>query len=333
MLGLGTSLANWSSTGGALGEELAFVFTVKTDNTGTSNDDQFSVPITVSSGSATGNYARPLCNIDWGDGTVIEDVGQDSDLSGTGGDRAIARATHTYSAGAGTYTIKISEGTSWEGSAWDSADQPPLQKWAFNNGADCLKVLEITNWGIWSSSYGAFQGCTNLTCSATDAIDLGNVKGRTTFTADMTFMFRNCYLFNGAIGNWDTSRVTAARGTFWTASVFNADISGWDMSSVTGRMDRFLFVAEAFNQNLGSWDVRTASNLSQFMSTSSSILSTANYDALLIGWAEYADEFTYTGTPTFSAEYTPDSDASVAHAALIAGNWAGITDDGCVGCP
>tara|TARA_R110002110_G_scaffold18160_1_gene76526 strand:- start:321 stop:1304 length:984 start_codon:yes stop_codon:yes gene_type:complete len=325
MLGLGNSLGR---SMGSSSPETAFVFTVKTDNAGTSNDDQFSVPITVSSGSNTGNYARPLCNIDWGDGTVIEDVGQDSDLSGSGGNRAIARATHTYSAGAGTYTIKISEGTSWEGSAWDSADQPPLQRWAFNNGADCQKMLEIENWGIWSSSYGAFQGCENLTCSATDAIDLGNVKGRTTFTADMQFMFKECPNFNGAIGNWDTSRVVGARGTFWSATSFNADISGWDMSSVTGRMDRFLYVAEAFNQNLGSWDVRTASNLSQFMATSSSILSTANYDALLIGWAEYADDMTYTGTPTFSATYTSGGAAETARDALIAGDWAGITDDG-----
>jgi hypothetical protein len=108
-----------------------FIIKVKTDNVGTSADDQFTLPTT------TGTYDY---NIDWGDG-VVENI------------TSSASQTHTYPV-AGEYTIKIS-GT--------------FPRIFFNNGGDRSKLLEIINFGDvgWTNLNGAFHGCTNLDISAT----------------------------------------------------------------------------------------------------------------------------------------------------------------------
>ena len=45
--------------------ETGFVFTVKTDNTGTSNDDQFTLPLHGTFDAGSGTRAE----VDWGDGS------------------------------------------------------------------------------------------------------------------------------------------------------------------------------------------------------------------------------------------------------------------------
>jgi len=70
------------SGGGGPAPNPAYQILVKTDNAGTSNDDQFTLP-------ATGSYT-----VDWGDGVV-------EDLSGA--------QTHTYPA-SGDYVIKVTGG-------------------------------------------------------------------------------------------------------------------------------------------------------------------------------------------------------------------------------
>ena len=98
-----------------------FILTVKTDNAGTSNDDQMTLPI------IGGTY-----NVDWGDGSSIE-----TGLSGT--------QTHTYPV-AGTYTVRIS-GT--------------FDRFNFNNGGDRQKLLTIDGLylGIATTASGDFYGC------------------------------------------------------------------------------------------------------------------------------------------------------------------------------
>lgn len=119
--------------GGGYGD--AFVLEVKTDNTGTSDDDQFTLP-TFTSG--TYDY-----NVDWGDGT-------DDDFTG-----ATSR-THTYPV-AGTYEVKITG---------------VFPRIFFNNGGDRLKLLEVLNWGsvgFSNTQAGAFFGCANLSSLAAGA--------------------------------------------------------------------------------------------------------------------------------------------------------------------
>jgi len=69
---------------------------------------------------------------------------------------------------------------------------------------------------------------------------------------------------------------------FDSAKQFNQPIGSWDVSSVT-TMAWMFSLATHFDQDLGGWDVSSVNDMEGF-STSTS-LSTANYDALLLGWA------------------------------------------------
>src|SRR5690606_11423712 len=63
---------------------------------------------------------------------------------------------------------------------------------------------------------------------------------------------------------------------------FNQDIGDWDVSNVQF-MDGTFRNAVAFNQDLGDWNIINVETLRDAFNGSG--LSTANYDATLIGWA------------------------------------------------
>ena len=221
----------------------AFAFTAKTDNTGVSTSTQFKLPLTT--------YTGLNIVVDWGDASTSTITSHT--------DPAV---THTY-ASASTYSISIT-GT--------------LPGFQFNNAGDKLKILNISSWGVLDITTNfAFRGCTNLTCSATDA--------PTITTTDLTQTFGTCTNFNGAIGNWDTSGVNNMEGMFSTATAFNQDISTWDTSSVTN-MFRMFRVATAFNQDISAWDVSQVSNFGGFMAGKTfSNYDAANLDAIYNTWS------------------------------------------------
>jgi len=179
----------------------------------------------------------------------------------------------------------------------------------------------------------------------------------TSNVTDMTWMFDNAELFNGDISSWDVSNVTEMYGMLSDALVFNQDLGNWDVSKVTDMNDMFGQAADfnsdisqwdvsqvtdmaymfedasAFDQNLGNWDISSVTNMSQMFRYTS--LSTANYDALLIGWS--TDD---SGTPgdgiddvptgiTFHGGSSTYCNGAYARANLLAApnNWI-ITDDG-----
>ena len=192
----------------------AFEFTVKTDNAGTSAADQFTIPIT-----STTPY-----NISTSDGHSI-----------TG---ATGATTLTFSA-PGTYTVSITE--SCEG-------------WRFVNGGDKLKLLNISNWGVYANTtFSTFQGASNMTCSATDKP-----------TGNHTTMYRafyGCTNFNGAIGNWDVSNVTDY-AQFVAYTQFNQPLANWSINTV-GPVDfRYMFWACPFNQDISGWDTSAVTDMS-----------------------------------------------------------------------
>ncbi len=142
-----------------------FKLKVKTDNTGSSTNTQFTLPI-----QSTGTVD---CSINWGDGNT-EAVTANGNI------------THTYTT-AGTYTVSIS-GTSFPGIAFFMA-------------GDCLKLLEVEQWGTdvkWKSMYGAFFGCTNVEITATDTPDW-------LLVTDYTFAFTNCYAIDDDFAGYDVS--------------------------------------------------------------------------------------------------------------------------------
>jgi gliding motility-associated-like protein len=200
-----------------------FITTWKTDNPGTSANNQITIPTT-----GTGyNY-----NIYW------ERVGSPA-INGTINNQT-GNTTITFPA-VGTYRVEIT-GT--------------FPRIFFNTGGDRQKILTVQQWGAiaWTSMEWAFQDCTNLTVSATDAPNLSNVTL-------MSGMFSGATTFNQNIGNWDVSNVTSMQGLFSGASAFNQDINNWDVSNVTN-MEALFSGANAFNQDLGSWDVGNVTNMS-----------------------------------------------------------------------
>ncbi len=236
-----TNTFNWTITDA--GENCQpFITTWKTDNTGTSNDNQITIPT-----EGTGyNYS-----VDWGDGN--------SDTGVTGG------ITHTY-ASAGTYEISI------------TGDFPRIHFDSFFDMlADAEKILSIEQWGDieWASMEHAFSGCTNLVINATDAPNLSGVTS-TKFmfgnassinsdlnnwdvsnVTDMTAMFTGATTFNGDITNWDVSNVTTFASMFSSTDAFNQDISNWNVFG--GENFNAMFSsADAFNININSWNMSNA---------------------------------------------------------------------------
>jgi surface protein len=240
------SLSSTSLTGSAVS---AFVFGINTANTsaGSSTSTQFKLPLTTSTGLNA--------VVDWGDSTTDTITVFNA-----------AEVTHTYASG-GTYTISIT-GT--------------LPGFRFNNAGDKLKIINISSWGVLNiTTVGVFNGCTNLTCSATDAPTITGTS--------LAGTFQNCTNFNGNVGNWDVSAVTNMSGMFKSATAFNngesSSIGNWNTISVTA-MDRVFSSATAFNQNIGAWNVEAVTDLVFFMSGKTAAnYSAANLDAIYNGWS------------------------------------------------
>ena len=223
---------NWILTDG--GQLAPFEFTVKTDNAGVSSSTEFRMPLTTSTNLGF--------TVNWGDG-VVETI-TDHTL-----------AVHDYGV-AGTYTISVT------GS---------ILGWQFNNGGDKLKMLNVLQWsGLNISVDSGFYGCTNLTCSATDAPLIT--------TTSLYRYFSTCTNFNGAIGNWDISNVISLQEMFVFASAFNQDIGLWNTQNVTNMAELF-FGASLFNQDIGSWNVSNVVSMqSLFRNATSFNGNIANWD-------------------------------------------------------
>jgi len=313
-----------------------FVSQWKTDNVGTSNDDQITLPL-----RSDGTYDF---SVRWGDGN--------RDIITAYDDAAV---THTY-ASAGTYTVTIT-GT--------------ITGWSFYGGGDPIKLLNISSWGPLKLGDGRtyFSGCSNLTITATDILDTsGMTSFREAFVScssittvprmdewdmssvtridsmfaaatsfnqdigawdvssvtDMNYAFNDALLFNQDISSWDVSKVTDMSAIFYGAAAFNQNIGGWNVSSVLNMYDMFCD-AVAFDQDISSWDV--SSVISMFDMFSSVTLSTTNYDALLIGWgSQEVQELVVFHAG--GSKYTSGGAAEAARTHLINVHMWEITDGG-----
>ena len=358
-IGFGT---DWGSiklgpeSGGGVNPD-ACIIQVQTDNTGTSADNQFTLPW-------IGTY-----DVDWGDGNV------DTSVSGT--------QTHTY-ASAGTYDISVTA-TSGQIRFNNGGDKSKL-----------LEVKQWGTCA-WTSMASTFRGCSNLTVTAIDAPNLtlsidiskmfddctlvnfdasnwdtsnvinmhgmflnaGNFNGdvttwNTSNVTDMSSMFSQwkltgtrafnqnlnnwdvsnvtnmagmlAYLpnFNSPLDNWDVSNVTSMRTMFVESDSFNQDIGGWNVSNVIDMFGMFRYI-NSFDQDISSWGINQVSNFTVFMQGVT--LSTANYDALLIAW-DAQGAMSFSGTVNFgSSQYTLGGAAETARTSLIS-KWGGIIDGG-----
>lgn len=140
----GIGKRTWFGRASGGGANPNFIFTVKTDNAGTSTDTQFTIPT-----STSGIIEAFLYDIETSDGQSI---------TGVTGNHTITFPSE------GEYEVKI------------SGSFPYM---FFNNGGDRLKMLDIKNLGIYAlgstSQFRAFIGCSNMTITATDSGNFGSV--------------------------------------------------------------------------------------------------------------------------------------------------------------
>lgn len=219
-----------------------FVTTWKTDNPGTSDPNQITIP------TREGGYDY---DVDWGDSS--SDNGVTGDI------------THTYLE-PGNYTVTI------------TGDFPRI--W-FDDGGDRQKILSVEQWGsqVWSSMNNAFFGCSNMVINAVDSPDLSSATDMTYMLREsgvttedlsswdvshvqtMIGIFQETS-FNGNISIWDTSAATNMVGLFYNDPAFNGNIDNWDTSHVTTMAGMFVETT-SFNQPLNAWDVSAVSNMNE----------------------------------------------------------------------
>ena len=224
----------------------AYTTVWKTDNPGTSANNQITIPATGS------NYF-----IYWED---------ESNPSVNGNAIRSGTTTLTFPT-SGNYRVYISPGNG------------TFNRISFSPSSDRLKLLNIEQWGdiAWSSFEGAYASCQNLTITATDIPNLTNVT-------NMLFAFYGCTSITTIpnINNWDVSNVNFMSYMFAEAFSFNSPIGNWDISNVDD-MEYMLYEASSFNQNLGGWQFKPGVNtLLTLLSTGMDCI---NYGNSLIGWA------------------------------------------------
>jgi hypothetical protein len=87
-----------------------------------------------------------------------------------------------------------------------------------------------------------------------------------------------------------------------------------------------MFRSCSFNQNISNWDINQITDFANFMILSNGF-STANYDALLVGWESQAP-LTGKSINFGNSKYTLASAAATARASLISTYGWTITDGG-----
>jgi surface protein len=299
----------------------------------TNQDNQFTLPL-------TDNGTVDIV-VDWGDGSKDTITAFDQ-----------AEKTHTY-ANFLEYEIKIT-GT-LQGFRFNNTGDNSFMRNIKNWG-----ILEINTDAV-------FRGCGNLVATATDkpknitslnntfnsAFDFnGNLNN---WDVSSVTNFAGCFFrareFNGDITNWDVSSATLFNDMFDDAERFNQNISNWDVSNVNTfkemfqsaddfnqpigswtiknegnvNMQRMFRNAISFDQSLANWNMTQVNNLIEFLSNAT--LSTANYDATLIGWAAQTVRSGLT-CDFGNSQYTAGGAAEAARNTLINTYGWTITDGG-----
>jgi surface protein len=229
----------------------------------------------------------------------------------------------------------------------NGAFQQLIGNWNVSSGQDfnsmfrnCNFNQPLNNWNMISA-----QNLSNMfqVSLFNQPINNWNVSNVT----NISNMFIQNSQFDQPLDLWDVSSVTDFRNVF-AITTFNQDISGWNVASGTNFSGMFINNT-IFNQDLSAWNVANATNLSAMFSNvinvdfdaggwdvsnvqfangmfTNVLLSTTNYDNLLIGWSA----LTLQPNVQFSAGFSKYSAGAAATARaniLSTYNWT-IFDGG-----
>jgi surface protein len=186
----------------------------------------------------------------------------------------------------------------------------PLNTW------DVSSVTDMSEMFYWAVSFDQSLEAWDVS-SVTDMANMFRVarlinqplaSWNVSRVTDMGGMFSGARSFNQPLSAWNVSRVTDMGEMFSIASSFNQPLDSWDVSSVTD-MNRLFKDASSFNRPLDSWDVSSVTDMSWMFKDASSfnrpldswnissvsdmkdmfggvILSTINYDGMLVSWSQ-----------------------------------------------
>ena len=270
-----------------------FSFRVRTNLAGSSNDDQFRLPLIAASNiNAT---------VNWGDGTSDNITSYNQ-----------SETTHTYSS-QGIYDITM-DGVI---DGWRFADATV--------GGDRDKIQLIQKYGTLDiSTDGTFSNCANLNTNITDAPTISSTS--------LEGAFIGCTSLTAPdFSSWDVSNVTSFAQMFRSCTNLAAagvnSIAGWDVGSGQSFNAFMRGVTAVGSLDLSGWDISSALDLTSFIDAGN--LSTANYDALLISWAAQSFLQNAQNAAFGGSTYTGGGTAAAARATLEAGKggW-NITDGG-----
>ena len=237
------------------------------------------------------NISNPIF-IDWGDGSVTN--------YGIGGTNL--QITHYYST-PGPYLIKVTGGINTVGRS---------------AGQSLTSITHVLS----------LPSATNLIFSFRASVNniqvIASLPPRVT---NLTGTFQSATLFNYNLSHWNTSNVTIFSNTFNGCSSLNQPFNSWNTSSCQNFSSMFNGCS-SLNQDFSSWNFSSCTNLSSFMTGVT--LNTAHYDALLILWNTYKNDWFSSGSnmsPNMGSSKYSAGAAATARASLVTKGWS-ITDGG-----
>ena len=198
---------------------------------------------------------------------------------------------------------------------------------------DAITSLNLSNFN--TSSVTNMSGMFRYSVGLTGTLDLSGFD--TSSVTNMSYMFSSTGPNNGSLvvntTGWNTSSVTNMSGMFYYSDVGGVTgIDAWNTSSVTNVINMFtganLFTSPI---DISGWDVTNVTNEYNFAS-SSNILDTTNYDALLVAWeADVSAVVGYSNGGAWifgNVRYTTGSAADTARSNLINNHGWTISDLG-----
>lgn len=174
---------------------------------------------------------------------------------------------------------------------------------------ECTGMLIVDNAMLRGAAAPAAGGDGSFDLSANGQTYSFAEGGGDVFTGQVTDMSRlfDGTSFNGAIGYWETDRVTDMSAMFRDNASFNQPIAGWETENVTDMAAMFQG-AGAFNQPIGNWETARVRDMSEMFSGAGS------FDQPIGRWntARVVDMgYMFSGASDFSADLSSWNVANV----------------------